>query len=252
MMEPKTVATVEEAVPGTIVRETAMRKERVGDKAGSKDRGARNDEHEPEGADSTEGGSEWTENLFIGRDWRVSANAWAGFGLRILLIAGTLFTVYQYLAARYEMRVDRTLKLVELWEQDRYQDAQKAMRARLAALNEKYSDLLGKNPSQPAMDVYYSRIGLEALKAEGGDMPLPEFQDRFDRIVYFLNRVSFCVDGNLCDRDITDSYFQDYARSFWRYFHGYVEKQRRAGTTTYAAAIEKYVGEGQAAVVASK
>ena len=67
------------------------------------------------------------------------------------------------------------------------------------------------------------------MNADGGVMPLPEFQDQFDRLVYFLNRVSFCVEGNLCDRDIADAYFQDYANSFWRYFRGYVEKQRKGG-----------------------
>ena len=53
--------------------------------------------------------------------------------------------------------------------------------------------------------------------------------------------------GHLCDREIADAYFQDYADSFWRYFRGYVEKQRKGGAATYAAAIEKYVGGGPVA-----
>src|SRR6185369_7070192 len=99
-----------------------------------KDKGAKNDEHEPEGASPLPGPSEWTENLFVGGDWRVSANAWAGFGLRMLLICGTLFTVYQYMMQRQEMRVERALQLVELWDQDKYQDAAKAVKVRLAGL----------------------------------------------------------------------------------------------------------------------
>ena len=149
--------------------------------------------------------------------------------------------------ARKEMRVERTLQLVELWERSEYQDAQKAVKSRLTSLNQKYSDLLGKNPSPTELSVYYQKIGIEALNGDGGDMPLAEFQDRFDRVVYFLNRVSSCVEGNLCDRDIANDYFQDYAASFWRYFRGYVEKQRKAGAATYAQAIEKYVGDGPVA-----
>lgn len=230
-------------------RDAALRSERVPKPApsppGDKEKGGKNDEHEPEGTNATPGGSEWTENLFIDGDWRVSANAWAGFALRMLLICGTVFSVYQYLAARKELRVERTLQLVELWERQEYQDAQKALKGRLTGLNERYASLLGKNPSDTELDVYYEKIGLEALKPDGGDMPLPDFQDEFDRVVYFLNRVSFCVDGNLCDREIADNYFQDYARSFWRYFHGYVERQRRGGAPTYAAAIQKYIGEAE-------
>ena len=69
-----------------------------------KDKGAKNDEHVPEGASPIPGTSEWTENLFKEGDWRVTANAWAGFGLRVLLICGTLFSVFQYMAQRQEMQ----------------------------------------------------------------------------------------------------------------------------------------------------
>jgi hypothetical protein len=236
--ERSTVVT-KDTVHDTVVRDTALRRERVSDK----DKGQKNDEHVPEGSMPLPGSSEWTENLFKEGDWRVTANAWAGFGLRVLLIGGTLFSVYQYMAARQELRVERTLQLVELWERPEYQEAQKAVKTRLADLNEQYANLLGKNPTKTEFDVYYEKIGLAALSSDGGKLSLPEFQDQFDRVVYFLNRVSFCVDGKICDRDIADAYFQDYAASFWRYFHGYVEKQRKAGSTTYAVAIEKYVGE---------
>ena len=242
-MDPeKSSIAGKDIVPGTIVRDAALRKERV-----PKDKGAKNDEHVPEGASPIPGLSEWTENIFAEGDWRVSANAWAGFLLRILLISGTLFSVYQYLMARQEMRVERTLQLVELWERSEYQEAQKSLKTRLAGLNEKYSGLLGKGPTPAELAVYYEKVGIEAMHSDGGVVPLPEFQDQFDRLVYFLNRVSSCVEGNLCDRDIANDYFQDYAASFWRYFRGYVEKQRKGGATTYAAAIEKYVAGGSVA-----
>jgi hypothetical protein len=247
-MDPEKTIVTKDPVPATIVRDTALRKERVE----VKDKGAKNDEHVPEGASPIPGTSEWTENLFVGGDWRVSANAWAGFGLRVLLICGTVFSVYQYLMARQELKVERTLQLVELWERPEYQDAYKAVRARIAALAERHKDLIGSNPTETERYVYMSKLGEEAFKPNAGEMPLPEFQERFDRLVYFLNRVSFCVDGRLCDRDIADTYFRDYAQSFWRYFRGYVEYQRRAGSPTYAAAIEKYVVENQVAATSSK
>jgi hypothetical protein len=55
--------------------------------------------------------------------------------------------------------------------------------------------------------------------------------------------VAFSVDRNISDQDIADSYFADYAADFWRYYHGYVEKQRKEGSGTYAEAVEKYVAE---------
>ena len=181
-------------------------------------------------------------NPFTDRDWRMWLYAWMGLLVRVTIVLGAIFTVYQYLSAREQNRVQRTLELVELWERSEYQDAQTALRQRLAALNQKYANLLGSNPSAKELDVYYSRIGIEAMSESGGAMPLTEFSAHFDRVVYFLNRVAFCVEGNLCAEDIADAYFRDYAASFWQYFAGYIERQRKAGAASFARPIESYVG----------
>lgn len=180
-------------------------------------------------------------NPFTDRDWRMLAYAWSGFLLRIVLVLGACFSVYQFLAAREEKRVERTLQLVELWEQDGYQQAQKALKTRLAALNAQYAALLGENLTQRERALIYDRIGQQALTEKGGALPVAEFQDHFDKIVYFLNRMSFCIEGDLCSRKVADAYFRDFAVSFWAYFSGYIERQRKAGSSTYALPIETYV-----------
>jgi hypothetical protein len=184
------------------------------------------------------------ETPFTDSDWRIRVDAWAGLFVRIGLVVGAIFSVYQYLAQREEQRVAQTMHLVELWDQGDYQQAQQSLKARLTGLNEKYSNLLGQNPSQKEQAVYRQRIGIQAMAAEGGSKPLDAFTADFDKIVYFLNRLAFCVDGGLCSRKMADAYFRDYATSFWSYFAGYIEKQRKAGAPTYALAIEKYVSEG--------
>ncbi|HEV7255985.1 MAG TPA: hypothetical protein VGN97_23200 [Mesorhizobium sp.] len=185
------------------------------------------------------------ENPFTTSDWRMRSYAWAGYTLRFVLIFGAVFTVVQFLAAREEKRVERALQLAETWERPEYQDAQKALRDRLADLNARYASLLGSDPSAEELDVYYDRIGQEAMTAEGGAAPLAEFRERFDRIVYFLNRVSFCVEENMCSAEVSDAYFGDYAQSFWNYFGGYVQAQRRRGAPNYAKPIESFVARRQ-------
>ena len=180
-------------------------------------------------------------NPFTDRDWRMLGYAWSGFLLRLLLIAGGLFTVVQYFQAREESRIERSLQLVELWEQPDYQDAQKALKARLAGLTEQYSGLLGANPSAEERRIYAERIGIAALSEAGGTMPLAEFRDHFDRIVYFLNRVAFCVEGKLCQREVADAYFHDFGQSFWTYFEGYARQERRRGSPNYAVTIENWL-----------
>jgi hypothetical protein len=184
------------------------------------------------------------ETPFTDSDWRIRVDAWAGLFVRIGLVVGAIFSVYQYLAQREEQRVAQTMRMVELWDQGDYQQAQQAIKARLTELNEKYRNLLGANPTSKEQSVYRQRIGIQAFTPDGGSKPLADFGADFDKIVYFLNRLAFCVDGGLCSRKMADAYFRDYAASFWSYFAGYIDKQRKAGAPTYALAIEKYVSEG--------
>lgn len=180
-------------------------------------------------------------NPFTSGDWRMLGYAWMGLAVRILLVAGALFSAYQYLENKEEKRVERTLQLVDAWERAEYQDAQRAISERLDGLNAKYAGLLGKAPSAADRSVYVEQIGLEAMTAEGGDMPPADFRAAFDRTLYFLNRVAFCVEGKLCSRAMTDGYFGDFALSFWQYFKGYIEKERKAGSASLAAPLEAYV-----------
>lgn len=180
-------------------------------------------------------------NPFTERDWRMLGYAWSGFLLRVLLIVGGIFTVLQYVQTREEQRIERALQMVELWERPDYQSAQRALKIRLDGLNDQYASLLGDDPGAEERQVYHEQVGLAALGEEGGAMPLDEFRDHFDRIVYFLNRVAFCVEGNLCQRDVIDAYFRDFAASFWSYFQGHVQQERQRGAASYAIKIESWL-----------
>jgi hypothetical protein len=74
--------------------------------------------------------------------------AWSGYVLRVLLVLGTVFSVVQYLQAREEKRVERTLELVELWDRPEYQDAQRVLKRRLAELNARFSADLGRSATR--------------------------------------------------------------------------------------------------------
>ncbi len=181
-------------------------------------------------------------NPFTSTDIRMLAYAWAGMGVRVLIIAGGLFSVWQYMQQREEKRIERTLQLVQLWERQDYQNAQRAVRNRLDGLNDQLSNLLGSDPNQSAIAIYRGKIGIVAMSGEGGTMPVAEFRDEFDKVLYFLNRISFCVKGNLCSDDVADAYFLDYAASFWSYFSAYIEEERTKGRPNFGEAVETYVG----------
>lgn len=180
-------------------------------------------------------------NPFTTGDWRMIAYAWSGFFLRAMLIVGAIFSALQYLQSRQEKRIERTLSLVELWERDDYQEAQTAMKRRLADLNRQSASLITDKTTKEELEIIAASTGLQAMTESGGAMPLADFEERFDRVVYFLSRLSSCVTGNLCDRAVADEYFLGYARSFWSYFSDYVERERKRGSPSLAAAIEAYL-----------
>lgn len=191
-------------------------------------------------------------NPFTDSDLRMRSYAWAGYALRLMLILGAFFSIFQYLTARQERRVERTMQLVELWEQKDYQNAQQALKRRLVDLNAQYSSLLGSEPTEKEIAVYNRRIGMEALTENGGAQPLAEFQAQFDRVIYFLNRVSACATANICAPEVVDQYFRDFAKSFWSYFGGYINRQRQAGSVSYAKPLEDYLGADAAPVAETR
>jgi hypothetical protein len=180
-------------------------------------------------------------NPFKASDWRMFVFAWSGFTLRILLCVGAVFSAVQFLQARQDKRVERTLALVELWERDDYQEAQRVLKRRLGELNRQAASLITQDTSPEQLDVIMASIGLKAMTEQGGTMPLADFQDQFDRIVYFLSRLSSCVETRLCDRGVADEFFLDYARSFWRFFADYIVRERKAGAENLGVAIETYL-----------
>lgn len=180
-------------------------------------------------------------NPFTDKDWRMWLYAWFGMAVRVVLVTGAIFTVYQFLTAREEARIQRAFEMVELWEKPEYQTAQRAVKQRIDGLNARYATILGGQSAPNERAVAMRKIGIEAMTPEGGTMPLDEFAAEFDRVVYFLNRISFCVAGNLCSREVIDAYFADYAKSFWSYFSGYVGAQRKSLSPSYAEPVETYV-----------
>ena len=184
-------------------------------------------------------------NPFTETDWRMWIYAWSGLLVRFVIIFGAIFTVVQFLAARDATRVERSLAMVEMWEEPAYLEARKALDERLIALLTEKKELLGDKPTPEERRFFMERIGLDAMTDTGGTMALKQFQEHFDRIVYFLNRLGFCIEGSLCSAPVADAFFRDFAVSFWEYFSGYVAKVRR-NQPTYAEAIEQYVIRAQA------
>lgn len=172
-------------------------------------------------------------NAFIDTDWYNRTYAWAGMLVRFVIIFGALFSVVQYVSVRTEKKVERTLQLVDLWETPEYGTAQTAINTKLAELNASNNAFYPKDGSDAEKAAYFSRIGKQSAQDAA-------VEEHINKVIYFLNRLAFCVEGSLCSDDIADAYFRDYAISFWQYFAGYVG-DRRQTSPNFARPLEDYV-----------
>ena len=107
-------------------------------------------------------------NPFTEGDWHMIVYAWFGLAVRVVLVVGAVFSVYQFLVAREETRIQRALEMVQLWEQPEYQEAQRAVKKRIDALNTKYADLLADQQTASTRSILRKKIGLEAMTPNGG------------------------------------------------------------------------------------
>jgi hypothetical protein len=185
-------------------------------------------------------------NPFLDKDWYNRIYAWAGMFVRVVIIVGAVFSVVQFMTAREEKRVERTLGLVDLWDTPENQAAVTAVSARLAEINEANRNFLPEQPTAEQLANYYSSIGIAALRPDPANPATAAIPQQFERVLFFLNRMAACVEGNLCSGAVADDFFIDYARSFWTYFAGHVEERRRAAPG-YAEPLEAYLTKRPAA-----
>lgn len=139
--------------------------------------------------------------------------------VKVGAIFATLFAIFQYLAAREDRRVERSLGYVS-----RFSDHGSAIgMARLqvsAALwaNEtqllRLKDVLQRLPEDEGIALRARFI--EKLMQGGGDAA--PIRVALDPIVSFFDELQVCIDTNLCDGQAADAFFQDYVITFWDNF----------------------------------
>lgn len=155
--------------------------------------------------------------------WASQASLWSSLIVKIILIAGALFSVWQYLEAKNEQRIARTFDLVTLWESDRLQ----------AAYRQLYADIeiYRQNNQNPLQQLAISEPDLnpEALVGqaiwdqayENGSGAVP--RENILTLQYFLSRAVTCSQENLCDKHLISVFFDDFALDFWQYFSDQLE-----------------------------
>lgn len=126
---------------------------------------------------------------------------------------GLFFGVLQYYDGLEANRASETLQLSDLWETRGYREDFGVLRDDVIRLTNAVpqEDLAQADSNQHASDNLRRRIATAVLAIDGNS-------DRFERIVYFFNRLGLCVEARLCSSETANLFFNDPISGFASYF----------------------------------
>lgn len=151
--------------------------------------------------------------------------------VKALTIAGVVFAAWQYLEARQEARIARTLAYVERFEQGDVGAARQRINGVIREYLPQFANIEGITQEDRDSMV------LSIVEVGGAS-----FERDIDLIVDFFHGLSICVQEVLCERGVAERYFASSdATNIWANFEPYV-RTRRENNPAFARALEAFVG----------
>lgn len=183
------------------------------------------------------------------RFWPDRLIDWLDLVVKVGAIFAAIFAVHQYLEARQDARVAKTLDYVQ-----RFDDADSkvgAARRRIAGvlwLNDgqikRLRDIKRNLPEAESREIHRRFIS----KLVDGTAASPGLRQEIQDLVSFFEGLSVCVETNLCDATSAERFFGDFAKTFWSNFAVFIE-ERRLVSPDYGSGLQAFtlrVGSGQA------
>lgn len=139
------------------------------------------------------------------------------------VIIGAVWAMFEYTQRVEASKARETMALIEIWEirgaKDAYISLSREVASELPSLmaQAKQSSL----PKDQARKIVYSKVSIRVLqKAEN--------VAHVEMVIYFFNRVSLCIQANLCSAKIARVFFADTLDDFMDYFADDIRKQRKS------------------------
>ena len=151
--------------------------------------------------------------------WFEWSNKAAGLLARLVFVGAVAITAFEYFEATQRERTERTFALVELWDSERVQSAHNAIQqARLSIrTREPGGARRARRSRRSRRSGAHRRRRRRRLRLRRGTQT-SSCARAWRTLLYFLNRVAHCVAAELCEPEIADVFFLEYASSFWALF----------------------------------
>ena len=170
-------------------------------------------------------------------------NSW--LGVLGIIFAGA-YGLFEYIEHKQAVRVERSLTYVEKNRTGNVVEARLSLNQLLAKNHQSLIDILSQPGQTPAeLSKAYNDFVIQMAKSA-------ETQRKLEISFSFYEEIAICVERELCDREVINSFFSDEARSLFNSFYPYVCSLRRQwkNDTVYLR-TEKFYGQTATDVCAS-
>ncbi|MFD3191887.1 hypothetical protein ACFMPD_16710 [Sedimentitalea sp. HM32M-2] len=173
--------------------------------------------------------------------WPKRLAVWLDLLVKVGAIFAAVFAIVQYLQAREDARIEKTLRYVS-----EFRDAESAP----GGAGKSVSETLWRNTGQiEQFEILSSSLPEDRrqdlrrdfiAKLVHGTEENPGLRSDIIEIASFFEALAICVDNDLCDRNTAVSYFGEYATVFWQNFDVYLKEQREV-VPDFAGGVERFV-----------
>ena len=155
------------------------------------------------------------------------------------LVIGGMFTLWEYYDAKKRARVEETLRYVRSYNADEMFKANRVIDLALVKIKEDLVQNIKTGTNEEFADLILALVNTSA-----GSKAPDALEPNIWMVTDFYETLYICIDGNLCDRAASYSFFGERARDFFYMFLPYL-KVFRSYDRTFAETLAKFVCDYQ-------
>ncbi|MFT6733525.1 MAG: hypothetical protein ACJAS9_001713 [Polaribacter sp.] len=159
--------------------------------------------------------------------WFKRADAWLSLTSKMFIIAGGIFAVVQFMAAKTNHRVEKTFEYIAAYERGPMLVSRENIRRVLRPYGISFIE-------NPLSYVDFPRLILSIAEGETGT----NLEDDLDRVVDFHEGLCLCLKLELCDGEVVKNYFFPKAEKFQSIFMPYIEERRKLKNPNYGVELD--------------
>lgn len=141
-------------------------------------------------------------------------------GILAILFAGA-YSLLEYIEHKQTVKIERSLEYVGNFRSGSTAEARLSLNQLLTDQHQTLSNILSnKQSSQKQLNHAYSKFILQLTMT-------PLIQRQLEVVFSFFEEVAICVEKELCDKEVIESFFTNEARALFNSYYPYVCSLRR-------------------------